>query len=42
MSNHDQVYANMMQVLNEQALPITSLEEARNTVYWIEQMYGRK
>jgi len=42
MSNHDQVYANMMQVLNEQASPITSLEEARNTVYWIEQMYGRK
>ena len=42
MSNHDQVYANMMQVLNDQASPITSLEEARNTVYWIEQMYGRK
>ena len=42
MSNHDQVYANMMQVLNDQASPITTLEEARNTVYWIEQMYGRK
>lgn len=41
MSNHDKVYENMMQVLANQALPITSLEEAKNTVYWIEQLYKK-
>jgi len=41
MSNHDQVYQNIVQVFANQATPITTLAEARNTVYWIEQMYGR-
>jgi predicted dehydrogenase len=41
MSNHDKVYENMMHVLANQALPITSLEEAKNTVYWIEQLYKK-
>ena len=41
MSNHDQVYENILQVLAHQAAPITTVAEARNTVHWIEQMYGR-
>ena len=41
MSNHDQVYQNIVQVFANQAVPITTLAEARNTVHWIEQMYGR-
>jgi predicted dehydrogenase len=39
MSNHDKAYENIMGVLNKNNHPIISVEEARNTVYWIEKMY---
>ena len=41
MSNHDKVYENILEVIKNKKQPIVSLQEAKNTVFWIEKMYQR-